>query len=42
LAVFQSQLFQDRLAEGIGEFLVTRDGGRESGEGVEIDVVLGA
>jgi hypothetical protein len=39
--MFQSRLLQDGPTEGIGEFRVARDGGREAGEGVEIDIVLG-
>lgn len=42
LPSFQPELLQDRFAERIGQFLVTRDGSREPGEGIEIDIVLGS
>ena len=41
LPILQPQLFQNRFAEGIGEFLVARDGGREAIAGIEINILFG-
>jgi hypothetical protein len=41
LPILQAKLFQNRFAEGIGEFLVARDGGREAIAGIEINIVFG-
>ena len=41
LADSSTQVVQNRFAEGIGEFLVARDGGREAIAGIEINIVFG-